>query len=383
MKRLFFALVLAGAFTVLGGAVEAAAPGPFGPLEVGPYLLAPDETSMTVCWKTAAPSDGKVEYGRTVEYGKSIATPFAAVRQKVTVKGLPSGTEYHYRVVTPVGATGDFVFRTLPGSDQPMTFVADGDQCGERFYNRHLAAYADIHPNFVISTGDIAGAKAEHYDHILGFNRGVWAATPWYPVFGNHDALGDRQGRGAMREVFAIPDPPDPERQEPCLTYYSFDAGGCHFTIRGGTAVHPYGASKAEVAAQDKWYQADLAAARLKSRFVFALQHDANEKFDYGTTTPAGKFADILFWGGIHNYFRGQMGQLTLIQTSGSNSRLREVPNLPWIVTGKKCFDYVCVDVDKDKLRLRAYDLGDPKVTPKETGGECIDTYELKSRGAR
>ncbi|MDD4889401.1 MAG: metallophosphoesterase family protein [Phycisphaerae bacterium] len=374
--------------TLLGAAACGAQPTSqpnMGPLDIGPYLLAADSRSMTVCWATSRPSTGFVEFGETAKYGRRAEAREELSRQKVALDKLEPGRVYHYRVVTPGGATDDLTFRALPGPGQPITFVADGDQRGSNRYQRHLAAYRKISPALVVSLGDICNDNGTDYDAILLMDRGLWSGVPWYPVFGNHDAAGEaRDGRWAMWDVFAVPAP----KFDPPLArlFYSFDAGGCHFAAID-EQLWMEQERKKEWDVQRAWLAKDLKAARANrdTRFVFTLRHDADRMlFDIKAGDPL--LEDIYFFGGIHNYFRGQAKNgLVVIQSSGGGvDHLREVPEGDWVKAGKSCFNYVRVDVKGDKLKLRAFDLGQPDgEAPAKVEGDLLDTFEMTSRAEK
>jgi len=77
-------------------------------------------TSAWISWTTDSYSDGEVEFGPTVAYGRSapLNTSFGWLhRQQLT--GLSPGTTYHYRVKSrdvrgALGTSGDAIFTTAP-----------------------------------------------------------------------------------------------------------------------------------------------------------------------------------------------------------------------------------------------------------------------------
>lgn len=88
------------------------------------------QTSATVTWKTDLPSNSKVEYGTTTNYGNIKENPELVTNHSITLTGLNSGTEYHFRVHSANGAgtatSGDYTFTTLqeaPGGQ----IVIDGN----------------------------------------------------------------------------------------------------------------------------------------------------------------------------------------------------------------------------------------------------------------
>lgn len=69
-------------------------------------------TSATITWTTNILSDSIVEYGDTINYGKSIADATITTRHSVTLVGLTSGKLYHFRVKNKSSASSDMTFST-------------------------------------------------------------------------------------------------------------------------------------------------------------------------------------------------------------------------------------------------------------------------------
>lgn len=82
-----------------------------------------NEYSTSVSWLTAFPSDSKIEYGTTTEYGKTATISNLVTEHEVNLTGLLPYTEYHFRIIS-VNQSGvritseDRIFRTL---DSPPT----------------------------------------------------------------------------------------------------------------------------------------------------------------------------------------------------------------------------------------------------------------------
>ena len=73
----------------------------------GPYLQAPSDTTMTVCWMTSRKCVSAVEYaeGSSDQYATAVSTHFGLIDANVTfhavrLSGLKPGTSYSYRVVS-------------------------------------------------------------------------------------------------------------------------------------------------------------------------------------------------------------------------------------------------------------------------------------------
>jgi hypothetical protein len=107
----------------------------------------------------------------------------------------------------------------------------------EPFVNATVKDIVDLHPDFVVATGDlVVEARGTAPRDILGtyklYNRSMLpiinAGIPFYPVIGNHDVVGvfnksvdvneSGYGRSLFQQIF-----------NQNSTYYSFDEGGYHF----------------------------------------------------------------------------------------------------------------------------------------------------------
>jgi 3',5'-cyclic AMP phosphodiesterase CpdA len=107
----------------------------------------------------------------------------------------------------------------------------------EAFVNSTIQEIVDLHPDFVVATGDlVVEARGSAPKDILSiyelFNRSVQPLTkadiPFYPIIGNHDVVGvfnktldasePGYGKGMFMKVFCQN-----------RTFYSFDRNGYHF----------------------------------------------------------------------------------------------------------------------------------------------------------
>ena len=107
----------------------------------------------------------------------------------------------------------------------------------EPFVNGTVKDIVDLHPDFVVATGDlVVEARFSAPRDILGtyklYNRSMQpvmnAGIPFYPVVGNHDVVGvfnksvdvneSGYGKSMFQQIF-----------NQNSTYYSFDEGGYHF----------------------------------------------------------------------------------------------------------------------------------------------------------
>jgi parallel beta-helix repeat protein len=75
------------------------------------------QSSATIIWTTAAPSNSVVEYGTTTAYGLTSSDASMVTSHSIGLSGLSAGTTYHYRVRSTDGnnnteISGDYTFTT-------------------------------------------------------------------------------------------------------------------------------------------------------------------------------------------------------------------------------------------------------------------------------
>lgn len=85
----------------------------------GPSAISVTGTTAVIIWSTDQPSDSKVEYGLTRQYGQQAVSAELVDEHRVTLENLEPGTTYNYRVVSTapgyeVAASGNFMFTTRP-----------------------------------------------------------------------------------------------------------------------------------------------------------------------------------------------------------------------------------------------------------------------------
>src|SRR3954467_8821801 len=73
-------------------------PEPPKALAMGPWLLDPGATEMTVCWVTDEPSLGRVWYGTTEADRLAIEEGQPVTDHRVKLHGLQAATQYRYSV---------------------------------------------------------------------------------------------------------------------------------------------------------------------------------------------------------------------------------------------------------------------------------------------
>ena len=107
----------------------------------GPLVTNITASSATVRWETDEPSDTRVSWGSSIDYGETIEKAEGVRFHSVTLTDLDAGTEYHYAVGsadlagnavttdangTVVGLSEDHTFRTRSTEDESPPVITEG-----------------------------------------------------------------------------------------------------------------------------------------------------------------------------------------------------------------------------------------------------------------
>ena len=349
----------------------------------GPYLQRAAGDSITVVWETEAPSEGTVIYQDGGALNQKNAITKDGFIHEATLKGLKPGATYGYRTLSQFPLeersisqkTAGSTFTTVPAEPEPFRFVAYGDSRSNP--DNHAPVVNAIlrekpKPRFVLHTGDLVSR---------GKNFWVWepeffeplatlmAKIPLWPCLGNHE------GNSAYYfDFFSLPavaDGPTDHQERPAPErWYSFDYAGCHFiTLDTGVDVDPE-------SPQYKWLLQDLKNSQARWKFVL-FHHPAFSSGHHGARgesrmkavaqhlVPLFERYDVAatFAGHDHDYEKSFKDGVYYITTGGGGAGLYskrlteegEEPN-PYSQLFKSIHHFVTVDVERDRLFLRAVD---------------------------
>jgi acid phosphatase type 7 len=362
-----FAQALRAARTFLGGDSETNA----SPRE--PYIQGVTAYSAVICWVSASPDAGVVEYGEAPELGREEADARVGRRHAVTLTGLDPGSTYHYRVngVGRSSATG--CLRTAPvGDDSRFSFAVVGDSGSGGKGQLAVAALLErLGPDLALHTGDVVYPAGEerHYDRrFFAPYRNLIKNVPLFPVLGNHDV---RKGNGAaFLENF------HPSLGSPGSTkrYYSFDWGNVHFVALDSELYH--GDRDSSPKEQRDFLVRDLAAARRRWRVASlhrspygSSRHGGDEKVREDLEPLFVKYGvDLVFSGHDHVYERTMpIDGVTYVVSGGGGRRLYRAGKGERTACSKSAHHAVLVRVDGGRLLLEAV----------EADGKVVDRFEL------
>jgi len=258
-------------------------------LHRGPYLHIATPSSITICWTSNVPSDGRVRYGTAPDaLNMSFVRPGNTLQHEVTLTGLQPDTRYFYAIGSSshdltTGAADTF-FDTHPpqGNESAQRIWVIGD-AGTGYASQK--SVRDSYVNFINSSrkadawlmlGDNAYGHGRESEYQLGLFHDMYEPilrnTTMWPAPGNHDygsGADATTNTGPYYELFALPRNGQaggvPSNTE---AYYSFDLGNIHFI-----ALDSYGVSRATTGAMATWLQADLQYAETNAKWIIAYWH--------------------------------------------------------------------------------------------------------------
>jgi 3',5'-cyclic AMP phosphodiesterase CpdA len=341
-RRLLFALVA----LLLVGAARADS------FRVLPYVQNPAQDAMTVRWLSEAgepgiltlqTADGPREFRSQARLARELAyNPFKAEPggphpglpwlHSVRVTGLKPGTKYAYQVRQGTQQQGG-AFRTAPGADQAVRFIAISDPETEpesttsppvdwpastggnrpegmtRYladqttgYRENLKVILARRPDFVSISGDLVETGGEQRDwdefwrHIAGDYGTLAAGVPILPALGNHENFagpgGGYSAKGAnfaTDKFLAYFEVPSNQAANPKHRgrYYRIDYGplslitldssdGLPHKTASDTNHNLEGSNAPDFnpgSEQYRWLETQLADAQKTSRFTFVQFH--------------------------------------------------------------------------------------------------------------
>ncbi len=241
-----------------------------GPIISNVLAGARTSSSAVITWTTDVPSTSAVDFGTTLSYGQSSPVdPTLTTSHRVTLSGLASETQYHYRVSSTDAAgitrrSVDFVFTTAAISTLfcDLTSPAAGAT---------LSGTVAVTAN-ASSTASVAGVQFK----VDNVNLGAEDAAPPYSV--NWDTTTAANGAHTLTAVVRDP------------TGNSLTSASVAVTVTNTTTTGPVG----------------LVAAYSFNEGSGTLVHDLSGKANTGTLSgatwsAAGRYGGALSFNGVNN----------------------------------------------------------------------------------
>lgn len=305
----------------------------------GPYLQMGTSTSMTIRWKTDAPTPSKVTYGTDFGKNQTVESATLDTSHVVQLTNLQPATKYFYSIGSDTqtfqaDSSNYFITSPLTGSTPRIRMVAFGD-CGtgttqQRKVVQQVEKYFGNEPiDGWLLLGDNAysyGYFSEYQSRFFNVYKdyGFMRHTVLWPTLGNHDYAGIRNwpswlgDHPAYHEVFTLPTNGEcggvPSTTE---AYYSYNYGNVHFVSLDSFAAEEGKLVSDTTSKQVRWLKQDLTANTLPWTVVY-FHHPPYTKGSHNSDTEAELVAlrqnlvkvleehkvDIVLNGHSHNYER-------------------------------------------------------------------------------
>ena len=215
-----------------------------GTVTRGPYLGSRGETNITIRWRTAETSVGRVRFGPAPGNLTLFADDTAGrTDHSVTLTGLTPETKYYYSIGTTAGTTlasTNYYFSTAPpiGTSRStrIWFMSDYGQA-----DAIQSAVRDTYVNYLATSGrgtdlwltggdneqgGTDGTDAGFQTAVFNAYSNIFPNTPLFPCPGNHDG----SPSSAYWSIFDLPTQGQAGGSPSGNAhYYSFDYGNIHF----------------------------------------------------------------------------------------------------------------------------------------------------------
>jgi predicted MPP superfamily phosphohydrolase len=320
----------------------------------GPYLSSVTQDSVVVTWTTSYPNRSSIQYGDSFHYTRSVVDQNPSTIHSVSLTGLFSNKEYHYRIIAESDTTSDFTFWTAAEKGAPFVFAAYGDTRSNHV--AHIGVLRQIeksHPRFLLNTGDLVSRNSvsnwDNYFADLCDSTIVGQTIPVYACPGNHDS-------GTMYYENLFLPTNNPQNTE---AYYSFDYGSVHI-VSVNTEIE-YG----KESDQYRWLVRDLESPAAQSstfKIVFwhrppysTSNHGSDAKVrDILCPLVESHGVDIVFSGHDHTYERVKLAhRTTYIVTGGGGAPLYDFKETQdWTAYKEKVHHFCKVIVEGNVLQM-------------------------------
>lgn len=233
-----------------------------------PFIQRPSQTTVTIAWRRANISSGKLYIGTTPGiWMDTLYSPTSTQKHYFDITGLTANTQYFYQAYS--AAPGDTFTSSITSfytaeedTADDITFLVYGD-CG--YNNTPQNQVKDLMENevadFGIVTGDVDQGIGDNYDGVF-FNvyQNILDKDCHFTTIGNHDTYAD--GAATYLDAFYLfhNNPANSER------YYSFTWGDAKFVCLDANMTYSPGSP------QYNWMINELKCNDKKWLFVYCHQ---------------------------------------------------------------------------------------------------------------
>jgi predicted phosphodiesterase len=347
--------------------------------QAGPYIMLGTPGQVFISLKADGMPAPSVEWwvAPAVAAGKDAALPASEVHRVDAMRvddlwvsrleNLPVGPAINYRVKSARGDTPTRTFRAGAPTGSKFRFAVFGDTRNGHGVHRQLVEAVDREQiEFTVHTGDMVqqgGVKGE-WLQFFQIERPLLWDTPIIPAVGNHDV----SGRDYFRRYFL-------HRlwSRDGSHYYATDWGNLRLVVldtgiecRQGCDQYAF----AERALREGARRGQMMAIMLHYPPFSSGAHGSNLEVQRPVRALAKRHGvELVIAGHDHNYERTKPIDGTVYVVSGSaGAPIRPVRPRSFTAEARTEPHYVLVDVEEDRLILRAVNLQ----------GDTFDTYVIE-----
>ncbi len=326
-------------------------------LLTGPYVLLTGPDSAIVGFR--APGSERAEVRWTSTDGQK-GTSNAASRKDLfsaQLRSLPRGPTIDYEVVLDGKPVTKGQFRVSSAPDEKnIRFAVFGDTRNGHAVHRDviMGITRETKVDFVLNTGDMVqnGGKPNEWITFFQIERPLLAKMPMLPTTGNHDV----SGREYYERFFFL------DQWSGGKRYFAHDWGNLRvIALDNGIECN-------RACAQFNYVRQALAdGAKQNKLMVMFLHHSPYSSgyhgVDVGVAQAIGELAEtygveLVVSGHDHHYERTKPIKGTTYVVSGSSGApIRPVRPHEWTAHARTEPHYVLVDVDGDRMSMRAVNL--------------------------
>ena len=283
------------------------------------------------------------------------------------LEGLPRGPVIKYGIDVAGKAVASGMFRAgLAPTDTKVRFAVFGDTRTNHVVHRSVIEAVAVEPvDFFLHTGDMVerGGREDLWITFFEIERPLLERAAIYPAIGNHD-LGNR---GYYARYFFL------NRWAHGKSYYVADWGLVRFVSLDVTIICQ------QRCAQYEYVRAALEEGAARNQWLILFMHDppyssgahgSNLQLRAVIADLAKRYGvELVVTGHDHDYERTQpIDGTTYIVSGSAGAPIRPIQPQPFTAAARTEPHYVLIDIDRDRLTLRAINLR----------GEAFDTATIR-----
>ncbi len=325
------------------------------PLLTGPYVIVTGPEQALVAFRTYSVQKATIEW-KTSSGASGIET---AARDgdlcEATLKKLPRGPEITYDVKLDGKAVTSGSFRISAQDETSFRFAVFGDtRTNHQVHRALIERVANEKIDFFLHTGDMVerGGIADQWITYFQIERPLMKKAPIMPAIGNHD-LGNR---GYYTRFFFL------DKWVGGRSFFYTDWGNVRFVSMDVTIICE------RRCRQYRFVQAALAEAAKANKLIVMFMHNppyssGEHGSDLQLREVVGELAkrygvELVITGHDHDYERTKsIAGTTYIVSGSAGAPIRPVTPQAFTESARTEPHYVLVDVDRDRLSLRAINL--------------------------